>query len=124
MVLDDRRLGKQRLEARQLLDTLKGNSEAYANHPCTKMWRGHEWWLAEYGVAMCMEWIKRGFRDEMLPEFLSFVRTREQTRRPAFLDNELLHSSMRANLVRKDPMRYKGFLGFKEEPADGYAWPT
>lgn len=124
LVLDDQRLGKQRLEARQLLDTLKGNSAAYINHPCTNMWRGHEWWLAEYGRAMCAEWRKRGFKDEMLPEFQSYVDTRPQTQEPPWFGNELLYSSMRANLVRKDPRRYRDFLGFTEAPADGYAWPT
>lgn len=88
------------------------------------MWAGHEWWLAEYGRVMCLEWRKRGFKDEMLPEFQSFVDTRVKTQEPAWLGNELLHASMRANLVRKDPKRYRDFLGFIEAPANGYAWPV
>lgn len=122
--LDDKRLGKQRLEARQLLDTLTGRSEGWANHPCTRMWRGHEWWLAEYGRVVCLEWRRRGFADEMLSRFTGYIRAHGKPPEPKWLGDEALHASMRANLVRKDPRRYKVFLGFKEEPADGYAWPV
>lgn len=123
MVLDDQRLGKQRLEARQLLGALLGFSEGWKEHPATAMWRGHEWWLAEYGRVVCAEWRGRGFKDEMLAEFEGHVATLVKGPEPGWLGNELLHSSHRANLVRKDSKRYKGFYGFTEEPMNGYVWP-
>jgi len=41
--LDYRRLGKQRVEARQILNILLENRKngGWVNHPCTKMWRGY-----------------------------------------------------------------------------------
>ena len=122
LALDDKRLGKQRLEARQLLDTLMGKSLGWTNHPATKMWRGHEWWLAEYGIAMCRQWMARGFLDTMLADFESAQRALPKGEEPKF--TEALRASMRANLVRKDAKRYRDFLGFTEDPKDGYAWPT
>jgi hypothetical protein len=56
----------------------------------------------------------------MLPEFESFMATRPKWAEPEFA--EALRSSMRANLVRKDPKRYRDFLGFTEGPREGYAW--
>lgn len=124
LALDDKRLGKQRLEARQLLDTLRGFSAAWVNHPAAKMWRGHEKWLAAYGVAACEEWVRRGFRDSMRQEFVRLFLNLPDSPKPAWLGDERLHSSHRANLVRKDPQRYRDFLGFQESPVEGYFWPT
>ena len=41
--LDYRRLGKQRIEAFQILRCLEGLTSGWKNHPAVKMWRGHEW---------------------------------------------------------------------------------
>ena len=40
--LDYRRLGKQRVEAFQILNALAGKSKGWTSHPATKMWRGYE----------------------------------------------------------------------------------
>ena len=40
--LDYRRLGKQRVEAMQLLNAMKREKGGWINHPATKMWRGYE----------------------------------------------------------------------------------
>lgn len=121
LALDDKRLGKQRLEARQLLDALLGLSTGWAEHPAASLWRGSEKWLAAYGIAMCKEWIGRGFADSMRDEFVRRFATLPDVPEPKF--PEELHSSHRANLVRKDPKRYKDFLGFTEVPSDTYHWP-
>ena len=43
-VLDWRRLGKQRVEAHQVLNVLLGRTETkgWVNHPITRMWDGYE----------------------------------------------------------------------------------
>ena len=46
--LDYRRLGKQRVEAMQLLNAMKREKGGWINHPATKMWRGYEKALTEY----------------------------------------------------------------------------
>lgn len=62
--LDDKRLGKQRVEALQVLYALKGLSPGWGNHPITRMWRGYEYGLAMYGIVCCRVWRdERGFRD-------------------------------------------------------------
>ena len=43
-ILDYRRLGKQRVEARQVLNILrdKTSTKGWRNHPITRMWDGYE----------------------------------------------------------------------------------
>ena len=40
VVLDDRRLGKQRVETFQILRALTWPEYAWKNHPAVRMWRG------------------------------------------------------------------------------------
>ena len=54
-VLDDRRLGKQRVETFQVLRALTWPEYGWKNHPVTKMWRGFVPGLVAYGVASCRE---------------------------------------------------------------------
>lgn len=72
-MLDYRRLGKQRVETWQILNTLTGQSSGWANHPAVKMWRGHETALAIYGYDVCSEWIRQGYKDTLRPRFADFL---------------------------------------------------
>lgn len=54
-VLDDGRLGKQRVEAYQIVRTLDEVTRGWRHHPVVKMWRGHADALIDYGLAMCIE---------------------------------------------------------------------
>jgi len=69
--LDYRRLGKQRVEAKQIVLTIRNNANAWHNHPAVLQWKGkgYLYWLAQYGVCICLEWIRRGYRDSLLPFF-------------------------------------------------------
>lgn len=68
--LDNKRLNKQALEGWQILMTLleldpQGNDrkpKGWVNHPAVKMWRGHEYQLYKYVMAMTQEWKERGFK--------------------------------------------------------------
>lgn len=62
-VLDYRRLGKQRIESCQILNTLAGNSKGWINHPAVKMWRGYENVLIKYNLAICKEWVAKGYKE-------------------------------------------------------------
>jgi hypothetical protein len=65
-VLDQKRLGKQRVENMQIMQALL-LGKGYVNHPCTDMWAGYEAALMQYQQAICHEWIDiRGFRDTCL----------------------------------------------------------
>lgn len=104
--LDYRRLGKQRVEAWQILNALLGNSKGWTNHPATKMWRGHERSLCDYGIAICKEWIARGYKDSMLDRFVAIYSTLPDTGLPSWIGDQSVHDSHQSNLKRKDPDHY------------------
>jgi hypothetical protein len=128
-VLDRRRLGKQRIEAIQILRINLGlSTPGWANHPAVKMWRDHETWLFHYTRTMRDEWAYRGYRndatDKHLDEIESLIGTDiRRADRPAWLGDERIHASHRANLVRKMP-EYYGRLWPDVIPQDGYVWPS
>lgn len=112
-MLDYRRLGKQRVEAYQLL---RGG---WPNHPAARMWslwKGALYWYAE---CICVEWIRRGYRDTVLAKIQIF---KSKVVYPVWLGNELFHSRHRAALLFKDYQWYSQF-GWKEAPVINYYWP-
>ena len=127
--LDYRRLGKQRVETKQILMTLLGESNGWANHPAVKMWRGHETALIHYGIEMCLEWISRGYKDTCLPWFyqkleqIKFNRNLTGHPIPIWLGEEKFHASHRSNLLRKDPLWYNKF-NWLEANNLPYIWPV
>jgi hypothetical protein len=124
-VLDRARLGKQRLEAYQLLRILRGEAQGkgWANHPALRMWKGYPEALAEYGMAVCVEWKARGYTDNMMPHFVRMRGGTKRARLPPWFGDDRLHASHRANLLRKDPLFY-GRFGWEEDPAMPYFWPV
>ena len=134
-VLDDRRLGKQRVETLQVLRALTVPGYGWRHHPAVLMWRGHEEALAAYGVAICRAWCGRGFNDtcdlkiraEVASLGIEHVRTQEELRTagelPGWLGDDALHLSHRSSLLRKDPDHYRPLFG--DEPDDlYYVWPV
>ena len=104
--LDRQRLGKQRLEANDILGILtefaitthSDKQQAYLlrrypNHPAIEMWRTHERQLAIYGWT------------------------------PHWLGDPLFHISHRSNLLRKMPEHYKQF-GWDIPDTFEYVWPS
>lgn len=100
-VLDYRRLGKQRVEAYQIMRILTGitNTKGWRSHPAVLMWRGYEPALAEYGRVICLEWKGRGYKDSLLPNFEQYANSDNL---PYWLGDERLHVSHQSNLIRKD----------------------
>jgi hypothetical protein len=118
-VLDYRRLGKQRVEAKQILNALAGKSRGWTNHTATRMWRGFEPALAAYMDACIDEWVKRGYNNTMQtirPALVSIVL-------PPWFGDEAFHASHRSNLLRKKP-EYYGQFGWVEGPDLPYVWPV
>ncbi len=133
--LDYRRLGKQRVECKQLLLALgvpvgehQPKRSSWVNHPAARMWRGHEFSLVEYAMEVCHEWIRRGYNDTLLPQFKDAWwqiawNSDRLIASPNWLGYDALHSSHRSNLLRKDREWY-GRFGW-QEPADlPYVWPV
>ena len=118
-MLDRARLGKQRVEAKQIYLALTEGGW-WKNHPAVQMWRGYESGLAEYGWWICSEWIARGYRDSLASLF--DVRRDWIPRLPDWIGDEAFHASHRSNLLRKNPLWYSQF-GWKESPFLPYVWP-
>lgn len=116
-VLDYRRLGKQRVEAMQILMCLE-KPNRWKNHPAVKMWEGYETSLMVYTNEMIKEWIKRGYNNTMKIYDIESHLYDE----PFWLGDERMHSSHRANLLRKDIDFYSKY-GWKENPEQDYWWP-
>lgn len=116
--LDNKRLGKQRVEAMQLLKALRGQTKGWRNHPAAKMWQGFESGLSLYMNLCIEEWKRRGFKNTMV---LAVVE--ENPPLPDWFGREDFHRSHQSNLVRKDA----NFYGpqFPGVPADlPYIWPV
>ena len=124
-VLDNKRLGKQRVEALQILKALRGETKGWRHHPATLMWSGHEDWLAMYHDEMVREWIGRGFRNTMPILYPKHVSTGSPP--PPWLMTEesvlKITRSHRSNLLRKDAVFY-GKYGWNVPNDLPYHWPV
>lgn len=134
--LDDRRLGKQRVEALQILRALIRPSYGWQHHPVVLMWQGFEEALGAYGVAVCHEWQRRGFPDTCEAKILdelsragAAVPPRSQAELagagalPWWLGDEPLHRAHRSALLRKDPEHYRPQFGDEDDDLP-YVWPV
>ena len=134
--LDNKRLGKQRVETMQIMNViykkkvLGETKGAWFNHPAVLMWEEYPWALFNYQRSICSEWASRGYRDTC------YGKTRETYNRipielcgeyklPEWLGNDNFHEAHRSNLVRKDPEYYgKQWEGWLPECNLGYIWPN
>jgi hypothetical protein len=130
-VLDDRRLGKQRVEAFQILRALVFPNYAWKQHPAVRMWRGFVPALVTYGVACSDEWTDRGFSDRVRESLLTFtggrlpdeMHLRAEGQMPPWLGLAALHESHQSALVRKDPEYYRTYFPFVADDLP-YLWPS
>lgn len=129
-VLDDRRLGKQRVETFQVLRALTWPQYGWKHHPVVKMWRGFVPALVSYGLACVDEWRARGRADATRTALLEFTGGAEPDwdelhdagALPPWVGDEALHLSHRSALVRKEPEHYRPL--FADVPDDlPYVWP-
>ncbi|NBM19371.1 MSMEG_6728 family protein [Streptomyces sp. GC420] len=134
--LDPRRLGKQRVEAVQVLRGLVVPGYGWRRHPVVRMWAGYEEALVRYGLEICAEWSRTGRADTCAATLRSDLesttgiavpRTQEALEwagaLPPWLGNPDFHLSHRSALVRKDPGFYAGM--FPGVPDDlPYLWPA
>lgn len=123
IVLDRQRLGKQRVEAREILRILT-KQVPWKNHPVIRMWEGFEHALAVYGWTMCDEWIRRGYQDTCRFTFLEVLGLRDPNsiQVPPWIGNSDFHISHQSNLIRKRPDLYAHlFPGVPDNLP--YVWP-
>lgn len=131
--MDRQRLGKQRVEAYQILELLAGVSTnlTFRNHPVVWMWKDSELVLMQYALTMCAEWRSRGFIDNMGEQIANLVQDAlyqgiwfpgKNSREPWWLKHPGLHLSHRSNLIRKDPKFYQQYWP-DVSPGLPYVWP-
>lgn len=134
-VLDPRRLGKQRVEALQVLRALTWPRYGWRHHPAATMWAGYEEALVCYGLTVCTVWRATGRADTCAATLsvdvatacgITEVRPQDALAAagelPPWLGDQDLHRSHRAALLRKNPAFYGPVFG--EEPSGiPYVWP-
>jgi hypothetical protein len=122
--LDRLRLGKQRLEAMQLVNSiykLQDNPQAkvgWANHPARKMWTKYIPALKLYHNLSIKIWINRGYTNNMVLYDIT-----DPIVIPSWHGDHRLHSSHRSNLLRKNFFYYSAF-GWSEPSDLHYFWPS
>ncbi|MGW0284630.1 MSMEG_6728 family protein [Streptomyces sp. NPDC003236] len=135
LLLDRRRLGKQRVEALQVLRGLTVPGYGWRRHPAVRMWTGYEEALVRYGLEICRVWRDRGHQDGCAASLVAGLAAerpgapvRDQQalaaacELPPWLGDEDFHRSHRSALVRKDPDAYRGtFPGVPDDLP--YVWP-
>lgn len=136
LALDRRRLGKQRVEALQVLRGLVVPGYGWRRHPAVKMWLGYEEALVRYGLEICRVWREQGHQDTCAATLVADLAAtrphapiRDQERLaaggelPPWLGDDSFHESHRSALVRKDPDTYADL--FPDVPDDlPYVWPA
>ncbi|MFJ8143142.1 MSMEG_6728 family protein [Streptomyces sp. NPDC096013] len=135
-VLDPARLGKQRVEALQVLRGLTVPGYGWRHHPAVRMWTGYEEALVRYSLHVCAVWVAEGRADTCAATVTAdFARHRpgaavrpqerlaEAGELPPWPGDEAFHTSHRSALVRKAPEVYRPL--FPDVPDDlPYVWPA
>lgn len=138
-VLDPRRLGKQRVEAVQVLRGLTVAGYGWRHHPAVRMWAGYEEALVRYGLEMCRVWSAAGRADTCATTLLHDLPARARASRdlcvrsqpelardgdlPPWLGDPGFHLSHRSALVTRAPEHYRRY--FPDVPAGlPYVWPS
>jgi hypothetical protein len=121
-VLDNKRLGKQRVEAKQILNIITGktDSKAWLHHPAVLQWRNYANALKLYINEMIKEWIHRGFRNNM-----PFETVKGKCVIPWFVNCKVVNYSHQASLLRKNHAHYSKFFKVpKIFMKYSYVWAT
>lgn len=125
-ILDYKRLGKQRVEAKIILDILVGNTRnsRWRNHPAVLMWRTYDIALTLYYNISIIEWTKRGYKNNMqtlkIPNSHNIIM-------PYWFGHKEFHLAHQSNLLRKNYQYYiKYFKATNQLPIPTdmpYYWP-
>ncbi|MER5785432.1 MSMEG_6728 family protein [Streptomyces mobaraensis] len=135
-VLDQPRLGKQRVEALQVLRGLTVPGYGWRHHPAVRMWTGYEEALVRYGLDVCAVWVAKGHADTCATTLATdFSRHRpgapvrpqdelaDDGELPPWLGDPAFHRSHQSALVRKAREIYAPL--FPDVPDDlPYVWPS
>lgn len=120
--LDNKRLGKQRVESKQILNIIRQLKKqpdvkvAWCHHPAVLMWKNYDEALILYMNICIEEWTNRGFKNTMIIENVSSIEY------PWWFGQDLLHASHRSNLLRKNFEFYNQYDWLESDDLQ-YFWP-
>lgn len=99
--LDLRRMRKQVIECRQIIDAINGTGKGWFNHPIVEMYREHKDWLRCY-----MWFLEEYLNDNCDFVMLSWFNKRCEDLRPSFHTKQFF-DQMKRRLFTKDSEYYK-----------------
>lgn len=126
--LDYRRLGKQRVEAKQILQCLlKEGSTGWGHHPIVGAWAGYEEALAVYGLYICSEWKLRGYQDSLFGWFQVMrqnIREGEHytTPIPPWAEDSRVNQAYQKLLTWKEPEHYEEIFDMVQLEQPEFPW--
>ena len=108
-VLDSKRLNKQIIENKQIMDAILGTGKGWFNHPVVKSYKNHFQWLYYYNL--CLFWYSRG--DKQMAKKMS---ERAMAFKPNFHTQEYFNQ-MKRRLYSKNNQYYSqySYLGESEQ---------
>lgn len=110
-VLDARRLRKQLIEVKQILDALDGWG-AWSNHPCVLQYKADVGWLRAYKVCL-NAYVNGQYNDaSKVSEYATRITPDWHTQR--YYDN------MKARLYTKNPQHYAQFAEYGKSEENWY----
>jgi hypothetical protein len=122
-VLDNKRLGKQRVETFQIINAITGRPKldgtpykGWLNHPCSIMWKNHVPLLKMYLNESIDIWVSRGFKNTMKKEIIN-----ETIVYPPWFGDNRFHESHKSNLLKKDSEFYSKY-NWNVNPDNPYIW--
>jgi hypothetical protein len=134
-VLDQKRLGKQRVECIQVVRGLTRPGYGWRHHPAVLMWKGFEEALGRYAFTCCEVWVEGGFADtcaatigtDLASHGITRVRSQPELAEagalPPWLGDPAFHRSHQSALIRKDPSFYGPLFPGVPDHLD-YVWPV
>lgn len=110
--LDKRRLNKQIIETRQIINAISGISKAWFNHPVVKMYKDHIDFLKDY--ENCLFSFISGSEETAMMFSDNAMRNI-----PDFITEDLCNQHKR-RLYTKDNIHYKQFAEYGESEENWY----
>lgn len=110
--LDGRRLNKQIIECRQILAAIKGESNAWKNHPVVKQYRNHISYLQNYTDCL------KAFKDNYLEAAMIYSDC-AMLYKPEFLTTEFCNQHKR-RLFTKNNSFYAIFYRYGKSDENWY----
>ena len=110
--LDNKRLNKQIVECQQILDAICEIGKGWFNHPITKMYKEHFYWLLKYMEVL--DCYRTGDID-----VAQIINEEAESLIPTFITDEYCNQ-MKRRLYTKNKEHYKQFAEYGESNVNWY----